>query len=92
MTTLSDAFKQFDTTALTKVSNELIHAIPGDPTFIAHVGAILRAFIQSELSERKAKEASEEKPKTNGEPASEHAAGSPAPGAAWTPEHHVDPA
>jgi hypothetical protein len=54
MSQLSEALRQFDTAYLEKAKNQLIHIIPGDPTFTAHVGAILRALLQFELGQRRA--------------------------------------
>jgi hypothetical protein len=58
MLQLSEALRQFDTAYLTKAKNELIHIIPGDPTFTSHVGAIMRALLQHELGLRRAAEQS----------------------------------
>lgn len=43
-------FSHLDTTYLNRVQKDLRSIIPSDPTFLAHVGALLRALIAHELS------------------------------------------
>lgn len=53
MATLSDALRQFDDNSLDRMTKELIHPIPGDASFLAAAGALLRAMLQSELGSRR---------------------------------------
>ena len=54
-------FAQFDTPVIEKMRNELRSHIPGDPTFIAHVGTLLRSLLDHELAARRA-DAAEQPP------------------------------
>lgn len=54
-------FAQFDTSVIERMRNELRSHIPGDPTFIAHVGTLLRSLLDHELAARRA-DAAEQPP------------------------------
>jgi hypothetical protein len=43
-------FEHLSTDELRKAHNNLLHAIPGDPTFHATVGALLRGMLSYEIS------------------------------------------
>lgn len=42
-------FDHFDTAFLTQARKNLIHPIPGDGTFLATAGALLRSIVDAEL-------------------------------------------
>lgn len=42
--------EHLDTATLRKAHTDLLHPIPGDPSFLASVGNLLRSLIQRELS------------------------------------------